>query len=659
MRRIVGIAWLLLTASVAAIASAQEPAATAQPDLAHYLQTLASQRLLTIESGSVEQLRALVAEGEKEYLAGHNDAAAILLLEAVESPRFADFHGFDEYAAAEHMAGSALARLGSLQTARRYLERAVERGPSSTYYGPSVRAYTDVALELGDVQAAADWLGKYEAAMTEDAKNELRYLRARARYDAGDADGAARIFGEVTRHSRFYANAQYFLGVIAAHGKHYKTAEKHFCAIANQGVEDRYGFYVDERFFEVQDLARLALGRTAHEMHRGDDAFYYYFQVPHDSPRLPAALFEAAYATYEAHDHDTAIDLLDQLQARYPSSPFVDEAAILRGYVSLARCDFERADKHFAAFIEHFTPLKAEIDRLLENPVRRRDLYSELLRAEAGNEPRDAQRRTLLALLRVDGDFYRLHASVRALDAEAARGGRLADALSAIAVRLQGGDRPRAALPAETATPERAVLAHDLDLGFTLARSLGQQIDTMRAAGAPKAELAAREKELADLAKRLQSIKERSLALPNKASAEDDATPAQPGLAALLARDAAFARKLPGRAVELRVKLVRAASARAERALRQLDARLSGMLRRARIGRIDAVMASKRRVEQQIESLAAGRFPAELHDPLLVQGLLNDDEEYWPYQGEDWPDEYEERYGSDDDADAPARGAAQ
>ena len=173
---------------------AQEPAATpppaadsktTQPDLAHYLQTLASQRLLTIESGSVEQLRALVAEGEKSYLAGDNDAAAILLLEAVESPRFADFHGFDEYAAAEHMAGNALARLGSLQTARRYLERAIERGPSSTYYGPSVRAYSNVALELGDVQVAADWLGKHEATMTEDAKNELRYLRARARYDAG------------------------------------------------------------------------------------------------------------------------------------------------------------------------------------------------------------------------------------------------------------------------------------------------------------------------------------------------------------------------------------------------------------------------------------------------------------------------------------------
>jgi hypothetical protein len=83
--------------------------------------------------------------------------------------------------------------------------------------------------------------------------------------------------------------------------------------------------------------------------------------------------------------------------------------------------------------------------------------------------------------------------------------------------------------------------------------------------------------------------------------------------------------------------------------------RLDGLARRARIGRIDAVMGSKRRIEMQIASLAAGRFPAELRDPLAVQGLLADDEEYWPFEGEDWPDEYEERYGTQSQPAAPAK----
>jgi hypothetical protein len=642
-------------------ASAETAADKQQPDLAHYLQTLARLRLLPVESGSVAQLQVLVAEGERLYLAGQDNEAAILLLEAVESPRFADFKSFDEYVAAEHMAGAALLRIGSLNTARRYLQRVIERGPQTAYYGPAVRKYVDVALALGDVQAAADWLAPHEARMTDDAKNELRYLRARARYDAADSAGAAVVFGQIDKRSRFYANAQYFLGAIAAKEKKYKQAERRFCAVADQGADDHYGFYVDDRFFQVQDLARLALGRTAHEMHRGDDAFYYYFQVPHDSPRVQAALFEAAFASYEGHQQDTALDLLDQLQARFPQSPYVDEAAILRGYVALARCDFERADKQFSAFLAHFTPLADEIERIEQNPVRRRDLYQELLRADAGRTPLQAQRRTLLALLAVDPQFYRLHAEVRALDAEVARSGHLADALSAIAVRYSGSEKPRAALAAGSdAVDDSAALDHDLQLGFTLARSLGEQLDAMRAANAPARELTAREQELAALARRLQSVKERALTAKQKhkakqIAAEPSAGKGMPtGLAPLLTRDVAFARELPSRTTALREKLVRAASARAEFALQALHKRLSGMLRRARIGRIDAVMASKRRLELQIESLAAGRFPAELHDPLLVQGLLNDDEEFWPFQGEDWPDEYEERYTEPGDDAAQA-----
>ncbi len=77
--------------------------------------------------------------------------------------------------------------------------------------------------------------------------------------------------------------------------------------------------------------------------------------------------------------------------------------------------------------------------------------------------------------------------------------------------------------------------------------------------------------------------------------------------------------------------------------------RLAGELRRARIGRIDAVMGAKRTTELQVESLAAGRFPPELVDPLRMQSLLRDDEEYWPFEGEDWPDEFEERYSTEEE----------
>jgi tetratricopeptide (TPR) repeat protein len=658
----------LLLASLGASASAQPAPAEATdsapprsavatpkeapPQLGEQLRALSQARLLSLESASADQLRALVAAAEQHVLDGRSDEAAVLLLEALESPRFADFHDFPEYAAAEHMAGQALYKVGALASARRYLERAVARGPENPYYGPALRRLVDVALALLDLQAAVDWLARHEAGMTEDARSELAYLRARIDYDRGEYARAAQALARIGKRSRFHGNAQYLLGAIAARAKRWKSAEQRFCAVAGTGVDDRYSFYVDERFFEVQDLARLALGRTAHEQKRGDDAFYYYFQVPRDSQRLPEALFEAAYASYESDDHDTAVDLLEQLEAHYPRSAFTDEARILRGYVSLARCDFSYADREFTRFIDRFSPLVAHIDRLLENRARRDVLYETLLSRERG------ARDPLVDLLQLDPEFYRLHEQVRALDAEAARAGGAADALDALRARFEGGDRPRAVDSEDAAQGAFEALQRDLGLAGQVLRSLGDQLDALRAARTPGKQLAAHERELGKIAERLHELERRALTVRARAASPGGgAARSGKAVAVLLAADVDSTRELPARVAAVREKLVAAASARAEKALRGLRARLNGLVRRARIGRIDAVMGSKRRIELQIESLAAGRFPAELRDPLRVQGLLADDEEYWPFEGEDWPDEYEERYGPGQDAGGRAGGA--
>ena len=59
------------------------------------------------------------------------------------------------------------------------------------------------------------------------------------------------------------------------------------------------------------------------------------------------------------------------------------------------------------------------------------------------------------------------------------------------------------------------------------------------------------------------------------------------------------------------------------------------------LGKIDAVVGQKRKLERQIEDLAAGRFPPEMFGKLHLEGLIGDDEEYWPPEQERWADEYE------------------
>lgn len=626
--------------------------------LTDYYDAMAARRLIAPETGSDVQLRALVRQGEQLYLDDRFEEAQRVLYEAVESPRFRDFASLDEYRSAEYLLASALHRMGALRSAWRYLERILARGVQDPYFGPAYRRAVDVALEDASVEPITERLRAAvpEAELPPDAANELLYLQGRARYDAHDWEGALRFFEQVGRQSRFYASARYLQGVIAAQAGELQAAEDHFCAIATTPDTDQFTFFVDRRYFEIRDLTWLALGRVAHEGRRPEDAFYYYFQVPQDAARVSEALFEGAWAMYEGDDHDTALDLLDQLEARFPDSPYVHEASLLRGYIHLARCDFEEADRLFTRYQTRFTPVVHEIDAILESPSRQERLFEELLAAEARQASREAPAEgqapgegadapvdvhaLLLSLLQVSPEFYRLYREVRTLDAEAARSGRVADELGALLARLEGSDAPQAAVEAASELDEQTALRRDLEGARAVLRALTDQLAEMRRAGADQARLAPLRRELADLGRRVNALEARL----NEVARATPPAPAVEGgdIEAMLRRDRAAARLFASRVADVRARMVGAANDAALRALRQLRRDVGGYLRRSRIGRIDAVMGSKRRIEIQIESLAAGRFPAELQNPLAIQGLLRDDEEYWPFEGEYWADEFEE-----------------
>ncbi len=75
-------------------------------------------------------------------------------------------------------------------------------------------------------------------------------------------------------------------------------------------------------------------------------------------------------------------------------------------------------------------------------------------------------------------------------------------------------------------------------------------------------------------------------------------------------------------------------------AMHRLDLRLSRLLRRARLGRIESVLGRKRALEVEIEAISAGVLPADAVDSLNAARYLQDNEEYWPFEGDDWPDEF-------------------
>ena len=630
-----------------------DPAEATGRRLTSYLEKLQSKRRVSTETVTLEYLKRTIQKGQHLFLESRYDESVLKLFEVVESPSFADFSDEPEFRGAEFILARSLIKLGAIRSAATYLERVLARGVEDAYFGPAYRAYIDAALSSGRLRVYIERLEQIAGDdLPEDAENELRYLRGRMSYDKRDFKMAEQHLSAITKTSRFYANAQYLRGTISVHQGNLKTAENRFCSVATNGKNERYTFHIDGRFFEVKDLAALALGRVAHEQRRTDDAFYYYFQVPNDSDRVAEALYEAAFTMYEGADHDTAVDLLDQLEVHHPESVYVDEANILRGYVELGRCEFEKASQLFKKFSQRFTPVLREVDAILADRGLQQSLYETLLiereaqeelnrLGEAAQSPQSL----LLAMLQMDPAFYEHHVRIRMLDAEAARAGRLDADVQALRSIILGEERPAPSLPREQAV-DRAKKVAGLRSARALLTDLSSQLRLLRRNGVNVRTVRELESERRALGKRIDSLEEALLTSETATDVVDDGTQegSQVGadLPALLEADAAAAESMPARIQAVRATLVKAANDAAVRSLRVLRKRLAKGLRRAQIGRIDAVMGSKGRIEIQIESLAAGRFPPELYSPLRVQGLIEESQEYWPFDGEVWQDEFED-----------------
>jgi TolA-binding protein len=666
MQRAAPVMGLALCAALSASARAEAPPSAPVPGastpasesvLDGYMRLLAQKKLAGPSAQSARELSDAVQAAQQALLLGRRDECMSILLEAVEGPRFRDFEGLDEFHAAELLLVSELLEEHALKSAQRILDRMLARGIDLAAFGPAYRRAVDVALARGDLDASAGHLEKsVTGALPEDASNELHYLKGRAAYDRGAFPEANRELTQLTLKSRFYPSAQYLLGAIAAKGKNYKEAEARFCKIATAGKNDAFSFYVDGRFYPVRDMAHLALGRVAHETSRANDAFYYYFQVPHDSERVAEALFEASWASYEGGDHDAALDGLDQLKARYPNSAYSAEAAVLRGYVHLSRCEFGAAEAQLIAFEQQFGAVLREIDGTLESEARRKTVYRDLVaRAESverrraeGSEAAPDPDSVLLALVSADPEFYRLHSEIRALDAELARSGNVPSELSALRERLSSKETPSPSLEEVTPSERISGLTRALADARGAVDALELDLRSLERAGAARQEIDALRALRRKLDGRLSKLDD-GLRDALREEAVAQSTPASSDLVARLAEDRLYVEQVQLAAQRVRAELEAAADRAGERALRDLRDRLAAELRRAGIGRIDAVMGSKRQVELQIESLSAGRFPPELVDPLRMQMLLRDDEEYWPFEGEDWPDEFVERYSKEEE----------
>jgi tetratricopeptide (TPR) repeat protein len=365
-----------------------------------------------------EEISQRVAEGEQLVSAGRVDETIARLGELVEDPQFELFADSEAGRAAVFRLGDALATAGIDEPARAYLRKlletqgAWERG--GTWARRAVRRLVDVALESGEAAAVSKDVASVPASAPEEVRGEIAYMNGRAREAAADPDGALTSYALVTQRCRFWAEATYLSALIHVERGDFKEGESLLCKVADpKRSATTTPVFADEKFFNVRDLARLGLGRIAHEQGRNDNARYYYYLVPRDSDRLAEALYEAATTRYEKKDYAGARELLDELDGLGSHHRYEDEAWVLGAWVDLARCRFADADKKLVEFLARYEPVRDAARRIGENEVAMQRL---LAAVHAGTDAAGAEIggasteviRTIAALLRVDVAYDRV-----------------------------------------------------------------------------------------------------------------------------------------------------------------------------------------------------------------------------------------------------------
>jgi len=584
-----------------------EPSPAAAPSnsepVGQYLGDLEKAGVVKLREASLDGLREALIEAQNDLVTGNVQTATTNLFAICESGAFVKFKNDPEYQNAELTLGRALVKGGAYTSAEKYLARVLARGPKEPFFAPAYRTMVDVALETRDEAAVLARLDALTegATLPRDSANERQYLTGKVAYGNGKFAEAARAFADVDRQSRFFASALYFRGLIDARAQHYASARRNLCEIVEQIDNERFTFFIDGRYFAIKDLAYLALGRIAHEQGKYDDAYYFYFRVPEDSERLPDALFEAAWSMFQKGEYEAARAFIEAFDKSFPGSPLGPDVLLLHAMIDLKSCRFDRVRGVLDEFVGRYAPIEAEVAQLIAEPERRAQLYKRLLSRQQIGRANDP----IVALLKLDSRFYRYFNYLETLDREAGL------------------------IPQETAVWDE----------LTAVRAKDQDSDAA-ARGAQATEAAALlgdVKELAADSRGEPDVHDEAMDLLVKVRKAARSVSAGGPFAAETAR----LHELASATRQLRKRLVAATSAIAEAALIDLDKRLRSLLRQARLTHIDAVIGKKKRLEIEIANLAEGRYPTEMLGKLEVEGLIGDDEEYWPYEGEYWADEYE------------------
>jgi tetratricopeptide (TPR) repeat protein len=302
-----------------------------------------------------------VVEAEKLYALKNYAAAATLCLDVIE--KYPQSRAYED---ALLLLGDSLFKDGDLLSARRYFEQAVARGSGSRKEQVALQRLVEISLRSGDFTNVETYLERLSRIPASQLEPSVPYVRGKYLFFRDRLDDALASFNSIQPGAPYYLQARYFVATIEVKKGDYATAARGFDEVLKIQPKD-----AGEK--EIQDLARLAIGRLLYDRGQFDRAKEWYASVPRQSKYFPDAMYESAWNSIKANDFKSASRALDLMLLQSPSSAQAPELRLLVGNLHLRMSNFFLASSQFSQTLDEYEPIY-------------RDLYGRL--TQARNDPK-------------------------------------------------------------------------------------------------------------------------------------------------------------------------------------------------------------------------------------------------------------------------------
>ncbi len=508
-----------------------------------------------------------------------------------------------------YLAGALIER-GSYQWAKNILLKLLSRKPRSLFRLPALSKFTQLILMSGHHEYLNDMKNVLQNNSDLNEKNALLYLEGKILADVGSLQEAEKILISVPRSDRFYAAAQYVLGVIALERNQLDTALGRFCSVVDNQADITWAdteharmiFFLSEKSPEIIDNAWLALGRLRHKKGWYAASIEAYRHIEPHSPLYEAARYESAWSLARLGENKAAGRILNWFLEKNEPRYDWPEATLLLGRVLLAECRFDEAAGVFAGLID-------DLDRAPGSRQAKTAVAPSLQESQVSDIDR-LNTQIVHQVLQTHQMLIHQQSESKTV----AMTHHLVNLINSVYANL------RTAEVLTSMLADQALSTFQTRPESVPIRQLG--IETEKLTGKIQASLSS-------LLHGLGSVSNNDL----QADMHGDA------LAAYLNAERHNLMQYYKKIDRLQEAAKKTRKAAGEIRNENISKKISGWIRAARIGEIDAMLAKKQAVEVEIQNLALGLYPYSALKDLAESGMLIETMEYWPYEGEQWPDE--------------------